>query len=71
MNLQFLVVSMRLLAMPWSMAASRLGFAARVEVMVLGDRGITGGEGTQLGAVEGWLAGNSLETLMDMSDMGL
>jgi len=37
----------------------------------VGDRGITGGEGTQLGATEGWLAGDSLETSIDMLDMGL
>jgi len=56
--------------MPWRMAASRSGFAVRVEAMVLEDRGTTGGEGARLGAIEGWLAGNSLETSMDMLDMG-
>ena len=71
MYLRFLVVSMRLWAMPRSMAASRLGFAARVEATVLGERGITGGEGMWLGAAEAQLAGDSLETSMDMSDMGL
>jgi len=71
MRSQFLVVLMRLWAMPWSMAVLRLGFAARVEVRVLGKRGITGGEGMWLGAAEAQLAGDSLETSMDMSDMGL
>ena len=55
--------------MPQSMAASRLGFAARVEVMVLGEKGITGGEEVQPGASEVWLAGDSLETLMNMLDI--
>ena len=68
---QFLVVSMRLRVMPLSMAASRSGFAARVEARVLGERGTTGGKGERLGAAGEWFASNSLETLMDMLDIGL
>jgi len=41
-------VSTRLLAIPQSIVASRLGFAARVEVTVLGDRGTTIGIGDDL-----------------------
>ena len=57
--------------MPWSMAALRLGLAARAEAMVLGERGITRGKGVRPGASEVQLAGDSLETLMDMLDIGL
>jgi len=39
--------------------------------MVLGKRGITGGEGVWPGAAGVQLAGDSLETSMDMSDMDL
>ena len=66
---QFLVVSIRLQVMPWSMAASRLGLVVRAEATVLGERGMTGGEGVQPGASEVQLAGNSLETSTDMSDI--
>jgi len=38
---------------------------------VLGERGITGGDRVRPGASEVWLAGDSLETSMDMSDIGL
>jgi len=56
--------------MPQSMAALRSGLAARAEVTVLGERGTTGGKGVRLGASEVWLAGDSLETSMDMLDIG-
>ena len=68
---RFLVVSIRLQVMPLSMAALRSGFAVRVEVTVLGERGTTRGDGERLGTTGERLAGNSLETSMDMSDIGL